>query len=66
MVKLRFVTLNLCEVPIIEIPGILQLVIFENDYTATLITHSQILSGFVVGNCSQNIVFGDIFLVALS
>ena len=56
MVKLGLVTLDLCEVPVVKIAGVLQLIVLENDHAAALVAHCKILSSFVVGNCSENVV----------
>jgi hypothetical protein len=59
-------TLDFCEVPVVEIPRILKLVILEYDNTSSLIPDCQVLSGFVIRNRSKNIILRNIFLVALS
>lgn len=66
MIELRFVTLDLCEVSVIKIPRILEFIILKNDNTTSLITDSKVLSSFVIGDGSENIVLRNIFLITFS
>ena len=65
MIELGLVTLYLCEIAVVEIPGILELIVLEDDDPASLVAHCQILPCFVVRNCSQDIILRNILLVSL-
>ena len=44
MIIFGFMALNFSEITIIEVARILELVVFENNYSASLITHCEILT----------------------
>lgn len=66
MVKLGLVRLNLREIPVIEVARVPQLVVLEYDDSAALITDRKILARLVVADGRQQIILGDILLVALT
>ena len=66
MVKLGLVRLNLREIPVIEVARVPQLVVLEYDDSAALITDCKILARLVVADGCQQIILGDILLVALT
>jgi hypothetical protein len=44
MIEFRFMTLNFSKISIIKVPRVLELIILENNYSASLITNCQILT----------------------
>ena len=66
VIEFRLVRLDLREVPIIEVARILQLVILEYDDSSALVTDSQILACLIIADRRQQIILGDVFLVALT
>jgi hypothetical protein len=59
VVELRLMTLELCQVPEIEIAGALEVIIFEYDDTTTLITDSDVIASGVKANFGQSILLLD-------
>lgn len=55
MVKLRLMTLNLCEVSVVKIPGVFEVDILENNNSASVVTDCEIVSGFVIRNRRKNV-----------
>lgn len=66
MVKFRLVALHLCEVPVIEIARVLQLVVLEDDDSSAVITDSKIVSRLVKADGRQDIVTRHILFLALT
>jgi hypothetical protein len=44
MIKFWFMTLNFCKISVIEVARVLELIELENNYSASLITHGEILT----------------------
>ena len=66
MVELWFMTLDFGEVPVVEVPRVLELIVLENNDPASLVPHCQVLTRLVEGDRGQDVVFGDVLLVPLS
>ena len=59
MVELRLVRLDLREVPIIEIAGVLQVDESENNYTAALVANGQVLARLVKVHGGKDVGVAD-------
>ena len=59
MVKLRLVRLNLREVPIVEVAGVLQVDESENDYAAALVTNGQVFARLVKVHGGKDVGVAD-------
>ena len=66
MIKLRLMWLNFLKVAIIEVTRIFQISVPEHYNTASSISNCQVLSPFIIGNCSQDIWFINILNVPLT
>ena len=66
MVKLGLVRLDFCEVAVVEVSGVFELVVLEDDDSASLIADGKIFPCLIISDCSEQIVFGHVLLVALT
>ena len=66
MIKLRLMTLYLGIISVVEVPWILQLNIFENNHSSSLVAHCQIFTCFIEIYGRQNIIFTNTLLITFS
>ena len=66
MIKLRLVWLNFLEIAIIKVTRIFQISVPEHYNSASSISNRQVLTSFIIGDCSQDVWFVDILNVPLT
>jgi len=48
VIKLRFVTLYFGEIAVIEVPGVFEINVFEDNDSPAIVPYSQVVSGLVI------------------